>query len=187
MYDELLSSLSGRLDRVEAAVRGEFGSLTPAQLNWRPAEGAWGVGHCLEHLMKSNAPYFPIFSRATSGTWCHTFAERLPWLPRLWGRIVYNAVKPATKRKTPAPKMSRPTTDAIPGDIVDRFCMQQRELIVAMQGLKDLDLYKFIITSPLFWLVTYNLRDAVEIIVAHEERHLLQAQRALANMIRTED
>ena len=38
--------------------------LSVEQLNWKPAEDAWSVGQCLQHLCAANDVYLPAISKA---------------------------------------------------------------------------------------------------------------------------
>lgn len=178
----LIQDLTESIETVERTARAEFGSLTGDELNWRPGEGRWSIGECLNHLMTANEPYFPIFESVANGTKTTTILERLPVLPSLFGSLVLNVVKPETKRKSRAPKVFAPSPEPVDTDIVDRFCEQQRKLLAAIQPLANVDLDNVIVTSPVASFITYSLRDALLIVVRHEERHLIQAQNVLRAM-----
>ena len=182
MNSEFIKNMTDTIARVERAVRAKFDALDGEQLNWRPHINLWSIGQCLEHVMKANGPYFEIFENTVNGTKRATFWERLPLLPAFWGSLVLNSVNPETSRKTRAPKLFMPSRETTSPDIVDSYCRQQRELASALEALAELDLDTHIITSPVASFVTYSLRNALAIIVAHEERHLLQAEKVLSLM-----
>lgn len=182
MSAEFINSLIQTVERVEGTARDAFGGLTGEQLNWRPGEGRWGIGECLNHLMKANEPYFAIFECVKDGTHQSTFWERLPLLPSVFGTLVLNSVKPETSRKTRAPKIFAPSLEPVSPEIVGAFCAQQRDLIAAIERLHGIDLDDMVVTSPVARFVTYSLRNALLIIVRHEERHLIQAQNVLREL-----
>jgi DinB superfamily len=161
---------------VGAEAESRFGHLTTEQLNWKPSESEWSVAQCLEHLVVSNAGYFPIAERIARGEHRPSLKERLPLLPRLFGSLVLRAVLPQTKQKLKARPNFQPSRSEIRPDILTKFQAQQQELIDHMNRTKDVDL-KTIITSPVNSIVTYSLLDAYKIVVAHEQRHLNQAKR----------
>ncbi len=182
MNTNFIKNLTETIARVEQTARVEFGPLDAAQLNWRPAEDRWSIGQCLDHLVIGNTPYFQIFESIRNGTKQTTFWERLPLLPGIWGALVLKTVKPGTTRKSRAPKIFTPSREPVPSDIVEKFCQQQRELTTAIEALAETGLDAHIITSPVARFVTYSLRSALAIIVAHEERHLQQAQNVLSEL-----
>ncbi len=176
----VLASLLTQVADIERRARAEFSSLDPVQLNWSPHEGKWSIAECLDHLITTNTTYFPIFDTVANGTKRDTFWERLPILPRLWGAALINTVRPETTRKSRAPRIFQPHTGTLPADVLDTFLIQQRKLTDAITALNGIDIDKTIVTSPVAVFIAYSLRDALSIVVLHEERHLRQAERVLA-------
>jgi hypothetical protein len=173
-----LSNLSSEVAIIELRAQQSFGELNVDRFNWKPAPDRWSVGQCLLHLVTANEPYFPIFDAVANGTHQRTTWERLPVLPKFFGAAVLNAVHPDTARKSKAPKIFQPAASEVPLDVRDQFLAQQprlRDAITALLGT-DIDL---IVTSPVARFITYSLRDALSIVVAHEQRHLNQAERVL--------
>ena len=179
---EFINGLTETLSRVEETVRAEFAPLDADQLDWRPGEGRWSIGQCLDHLVKAKSPYLAIFESVQNGTKRTTFWERLPVMPNLWGSLLLNSVKPETKRKMRAPKIFTPASDPAPPDIVETFGQQQDRLRDSMDGLAEVDLDRCIITSPVASFITYSVRHACAMLVAHDQRHLIQAQNVLSEM-----
>ena len=71
---ERVDAVTNELQQTAGNVRSSFGSLTRAQLNWRPAEKSWSVAQCLDHLIKTHSLYFPLFEEMASGEWIGAFA-----------------------------------------------------------------------------------------------------------------
>ena len=171
-----LSQLIDAAREVGSEVESHFGKLSADQLNWKPSASEWSVAQCLEHLIVSNTSYFPIVERIARGEYRPSFHERLPLLPRFFGSMVLRVVQPKSQRKFKAAANFDPTRSEVPPDVIARFKTQQDKLIDYMNNTKDVDLNK-IITSPVASIATYSLLDGYKIIVAHEQRHLAQAQR----------
>ncbi len=159
--------------------RAVFSGLTPQQLNWKPGPDRWSVGQCLDHLVTANGEYFPLFDAILNGTKKSAFWERVPGLPALWGRMMIRSVSPDSKPKLRAPKIFQPTASSVDGAILQRFLDQQEQVIRYMKASEPLKAAKIIITSPVTSLITYSLLDAFRILVAHEQRHLLQARKVM--------
>jgi len=177
-YREALPLLIDVAKKVPAEVRAEFGALGADQLNWKPAADKWSVGQCFDHLITSNAEYFPIFDRVLQGQkTTNTIWESLPVLPRLWGQMLIKSVSPDATRKQKAPKIFAPTTSAVDAGIIRRFIEQQDRVVSYLNTITAVDADKIIITSPVARVITYSLLDACRVIVAHEQRHILQARR----------
>jgi len=92
---------------------------------------------------------------------------------------VISAVAPETTRKRRNPKIFNPSNSNVHEGIIRRFIEEQNYIVRYMKAMDCMDLDKIIISSPVSSLITYSLLDAYRIIVAHEKRHFLQAQRLL--------
>ena len=62
-----LTNLILSLESSSKQVQESFGKLSESQLNWKPAPEKWGVGECLEHLIKGNRLYYPAFEKIAKG------------------------------------------------------------------------------------------------------------------------
>jgi len=179
-YRVELPALIEVANTVAPQVRAECGSLRADQLNWKPSPDKWSVGQCFDHLIVSNAEYFPIFDRVLQGAkTTNTIWESLPGLPRLWGQMLIKAVSPDGARKQKAPKILAPTTSAVDAGIITRFIDQQERVVSYLNTITAVDAGTIIITSPVARVITYSLLDACRVIVAHEQRHILQARRLM--------
>lgn len=173
-----LASVIAAVNKVADDAKSVFGNLSAAQLNWKPSPDRWSVGQCFEHLITSNAGYFPVIEGVIAGK-KSTFWERMPLLPGLTGKMLIKSLDPASTRKVKAPKKFQPAQSDIPASVIDDFVAQQAQLVEKMKATEYLDLQKTIVTSPIASVVTYSLMDAYRIIVVHEQRHFQQAKRVM--------
>lgn len=173
-----LASLMAAADNVASETKSVFGNLSVAQLNWKPSADRWSVAQCFDHLITSNAAYFPVVEGALAGK-KRTFWERMPVLPGLAGKMLIKALDPASTRKVKAPKKFQPAQSDIRASVIDDFVAQQAQILEKMKATEHLDLERIIITSPVASAITYSLMDAYRIIVVHEQRHFLQAKRVM--------
>lgn len=180
MTHSTLAELIAAANQNSEQVRELFGALTPAQLNWKPAPERWSVGQCLDHLVTTNATYFPTFDAILAGSRKRTFWEKLPVLPGFFGKMLLKSVSPDSARQLKAPQVFQPTASSVEGDIVRRFLAQQEQIIRFLKASEKLKTARIILTSPAAGFITYSLLDTFRIIVAHEQRHLLQAKRVMA-------
>ncbi len=179
MTDPLIQESVDRVSQFEARIRSRFGGLGFDQLAWQPDAARWSVGQCLEHVIELNELYFPVFDAIATGSKRTLLVERIPILPGLWGKLLLNGMSPDNAKKMRAPRGYNPSIADVPPDIVERFCTHQQALAKSISNLDGIDLDAQIIQSPLIGVITYSLRHALLIIVAHEERHLNQADRVL--------
>ncbi|HEY6806272.1 MAG TPA: DinB family protein [Pyrinomonadaceae bacterium] len=177
---EEVLKLKQELGSVTENVRHEFGGLNKEQLNWKPSAERWSVAQCLDHLITGNRSYFPLLESIVNERRKTVMIERLPVLPKLWGRLLIKSLDPKSTRKLKAPASFQPAASDLPATIVDQFAKQQDEFASWMDQTKDLQLERLIITSPAMKLITYSLMDGYRFLVLHEQRHFQQAQRVVA-------
>jgi hypothetical protein len=175
-----INELASELERITQGTRAAFGGLSRAQLNWKPAADRWSVAQCLDHLITINSLYFPLLASMRSGPATPTLWERCSPLSGLLGRLLIRTLSPDSARKTKTSAKAEPSTSAI-DDILDRFAHHQAGLIEHLRQLPPgVDLRGTIVTSPLLRWVTYSLDDCLTMLVVHEKRHILQAERVMA-------
>jgi hypothetical protein len=179
MTSPTLSEVIVQAQQVRSAANAAFGSLSSEQINWKPSPGEWSIAQCLEHLILLNKPYFPQIEAIVAGERRATLWERLPLLPGIFGRLILAAVQPESKQKVTARPAFKPVSSPIDVGILSRFSTQQDDLIRLMKATAELPIHEIILTSVVSPVVTYSLFDAYHILVAHERRHLQQAQRLM--------
>src|SRR5207244_2776711 len=83
--------------------RGRRLALGTALLHWpvlpRPQLAGFqvsteGIGQCFDHVVISNRPYVQIFEEILAGRRRQRVWERMPLLPRLFGRLLINTLRP---------------------------------------------------------------------------------------------
>lgn len=165
---EHIATVSQRAHRVA-------GDLSPAQLAWRPPNGGWGVGLCLEHLTTAAEEYLtkvePALERRRRAGGEPTYAG---WGHSLAGKLLLHFVR--GKRKVPAPRVFRPSEESRP-DALDAFLATQDRTAGIARRADGLDLERVRFASPASPLLRLHLGDALILLQDHADRHLAQAER----------
>jgi hypothetical protein len=169
--NRLAFELTGDDQVAQALVAG----LNTEQLNWQPMSGSWSVGQCLEHLCIMNEAYMPAISAALEAKPDSPVEQITPgWFG---GWFLRNFVEPSPNgRRTSAPSKIRPGAK-VDLSVIDRFLADNkscRELIVRARA-KDVNRIRF--WNPFVPGLRFTVGTGLEIIVSHEQRHLLQAER----------
>ena len=149
--------------------------LTNEQLNWQPAPGSWSVGQCLEHLCIMNEVYLPPISTVLKEKPDSPVEKITPgWFG---GWFIRNFAEPTSgSRRVRAPAKIRPASQ-VEVSVLDRFLSGNqscRDLIVRA-GSKNVDRIRF--WNPFIPGLRFSVGTGLQIIVSHERRHLLQAER----------
>lgn len=96
---------------------------------------------------------------------------------RLFDRLSLYLAGPDSQRRIPA--MGPFAPPRVHPDVPERFLVQQNELMELIRAAGNVDLNQARVPSPLSRFLTLSLGEALEILVAHQQRHLVQARRAL--------
>ena len=171
------SEIDGEIDAVSRDAERTFGGLTTPQLNWKPAPDRWSVAQCFDHLIRINGLMLDGIVRALDPATPRALAQRLPGLPRVFGRVMIRSLSPTATRKLPAPASARPSTSDLGGDIILRFVETQVAMRERLRSFEHRALAETIMVSPFTSVIAYPVLDACRIIVAHERRHVEQARR----------
>ena len=121
------------IDELHAADRraGDIArALSPGQLNWKPAEGSWSVGQCLDHLLVANDVYLPAMAEALENRRPSPVQAIIPgWFGR-W--FIRNYIEPSSGGgKARAPRKIAPASQVDPS-VLERFLQSNdvaRELV----------------------------------------------------------
>lgn len=151
--------------------------MNARQLNWRPDDRQWSVGQCLEHLLAANELMLRSAATALDSASGRSVWQRLPLLPRVWGRLLVRSQAPDNTRKFVAAAAARPSESHIAPDVVERFLAQHQRVTDGVAAVNERDAARAIMVSPFATFITYSVLDGWRLIAAHDRRHLEQARR----------
>jgi len=171
-----LAEVTAALDDLARDVPTMFGGLDVRQLNWRPDATRWSVAQCFEHLLAANRLML-ISAEAALENPPTSIWQRMPFIPRLFGRMLIRSQAPAATRKFTASPSAQPTTSDIPADVIQRFLNQHCDDAAWMRALDERNAGRVIMISPFSNFITYSVLEGCRLIVAHDRRHFEQARR----------
>jgi hypothetical protein len=178
--DDRIGRVGAELQKTADDAKEIFGDLSASQLNWKPSEKSWSVAQCFDHLITAHGLFFPRFERFESGDRSQTFWEKHSPLSGYFGRFLIKSLDPKNRKKMKVTAKGRPSASEIDGDIIERFCDHQRQLIDHIGKLPaSIDPSTFKVASPLLGFVTYTLGDALVFVPLHCQRHFDQAKRVM--------
>ena len=167
------------IDQVHAnteLIQAYFGDLDERSLNYKPHPNTWSIGQHIDHLLVINSSYFPTFDALLIGTYQTTWLAKIPFFTTWMGNFILKSVQPNNPKKIKTFPIWEPSTSKIPAGIVQTFVEHQKVLITYIQKLSNHLEASTIITSPANTKIVYRLPKAIEIIIAHEKRHIQQAK-----------
>lgn len=174
-----MKEIISELQTISEKTKSTFGNLSSTQINWKPNPKSWSVGQCFEHLIITNNLYFPAIQKVIDGEHRNNFFSNIPFSTNLIGTLMKNSLKPEQARKMKTFKIFEPATSNVSSTIFADFAENNRKLIKMIEACKDLEIHKIKIPEPLSPALNLRLDDAFEILVLHEQRHFLQAERVM--------
>lgn len=166
--DGLRTEFGRARDEAERLTAG----LSDAQLWQKPPGGGWSVGECLAHLNLVGEPYLGKMIAAAADARARGRTGTGPFAFGFLGGRFVRSLSAASKAKFRAPKAWLPEPQV---DVQGRFGRLQEGLAKLAAEADGLDLGRITVASPASPLVRLSLFEALNLVAAHEDRHLRQA------------
>lgn len=176
MNNSYLTQWIKNAETVREEVRSFFPHLDEKQLNWRPHEEQWSIGQLFDHLVVTNTHYITRFQYVASGEHRNPFGARFKYLSDFFGKSLLKSVHPESMRKLKTVRIFHPRSGHHSGEILEQFNEQQERLIDVVRAMDFIDHETVYMASPTNKMIVYSVNDAVKIVLAHEQRHVLQAK-----------
>lgn len=179
-------SLSNELQRAvelyetaKSDVATVLDGLSDEQANWRPHDDAWSILECIDHLNQVGVKMIPPMhaemekGRAAGKTGSGPF--KYSWLGRKFAKAA-GPLDDSNTFKGKSPKLYVPGSTLSKDEISGTFLQLQDDLIALTREAEGLHLKKIKVTSPAIALVRFSLGVWLNMLPAHQIRHLRQAQ-----------
>ena len=177
-------SASQLLDTIEEQVESQvndsikiFQNLSAEVLLKPAATGGWNIAQCLWHLNSYGDYYLPKIKSGLAKNYPGNTHFKSTWLGRYFTRIMKPGVD---MKKYKAFKDHVPPIEMDPHKVVAEFIQQQEQLLSYLKQARQTDLNKIRIPISILKWVKLKLGDVFQFIVAHNERHMQQAKKIIA-------
>lgn len=174
--------LSGLIDKTEVITSNThaFLRLSEDKLNFKPEPQVWSIVEIFSHLNIANTKYIhsilekikmapdaisPYFQSGWMGDWVY---EKL--MPRSDGSVC----------KMSSPKFFHPAKNKNAShEVINQFLERQDEIHDILLHVSTKDLARIRVPFYLTGILKFRLGDSLRFLIAHNERHLLQAHRVM--------
>ena len=175
----LITELLDRIELIKASTQ-PFLRLTDDQLMTRPHPGKWSIAEIFEHLNIVNSIYIrSILSRITLAPDVKTETYTSGW----FGDWLYAKIMPRADGsvfKIRASKSHRADGEELDGrEVLQRFLQHCDAIDDILRHIATKNLQQIKIPFSSIRLLRLRLGDNLRYLIAHSERHLLQAQRVM--------
>ncbi len=159
-------------------VIGQFQNLPEHVLLKPSSTGGWSIAQCLAHLNSYGHYYLPLIKKAIDNAPQNNKAvnDKHSWLGKYFTKTMR---ADATQKKYKAFKGHIPATHLNAHAEIAEFINQNEQLLLFLKRAKVIDTNGIKINISISKWIKINLNDLFDFIVAHNNRHLLQAKRNL--------
>jgi len=152
-------------------------NLSDRDAFWRPSPGRWSVAECIAHLTVLNGFYVPAIESSIAVARMRRQLGRGPFrYGFIWAWVV-RSLEPAGKQRVRTPRIFTPPASGTKSAVLSEFQRVQQRLIALLEEADGIHLGRTRVRSPVSRFVRIPLGLAFAGIVAHERRHIAQAQR----------
>jgi hypothetical protein len=176
---ELIDSLQRDVKKlIEAAQHMQ--QHDPVKLSYPPEEGKWSVAQALEHLNMYNRHYLPLMEKlmmekaGEGGAWFN---------PGRLGNYFTRSMMPSNvyevKNKMKGMKAYNPERGLHVETVFREFLDHQQKFLQLLEIARKRDLENIRVPITLSRFVRLKLGDMFRFLIAHEQRHMVQARNVL--------
>ena len=178
---DFFDQLTFDLLKLRVVAQQRFRPLSAEDLNRRPSHGRWGAGECLEHLNIVGGHYLPLIASRIKRAQARGSKPVDVAKSGYIGRKFIEAMQmPASEKPRISPRRYAPTGTRLPRTVAEVFSRQIDELMRLVLLARQVNANAVRIPNPLFPLILLRLTDQLEFLVVHIQRHIKQAEAALA-------
>jgi len=177
--EELIEQLQDDVRKLIAAAQ-HLQQADSVKLGYPPAEGQWSAIQVLEHLNMYSRYYLPAIERAM----VQIPKEVNAWfVPGFFGNYFTNMMMPKNvyeiRNKMKAHRSYRPERGVNVEGVFKEFLEHQNKLLHLLETARKRNLETVRIPIFLSRMIRLKLGDLFRFLVAHEQRHMIQARNAI--------
>jgi uncharacterized damage-inducible protein DinB len=177
--EELINQLQTDVKQVIAAAE-HLQTADPVKLTYCTEETQWSVAQVLEHINAYNRHYLPLIEKSM----VHISKDTSAWfIPGFWGDYFTKMMMPKNvyeiRNKMKTGKYYTPDKGANVDTIFKEFFQHQNKLLQLLDVARRRNLNTIRLPITVSKLVRLKLGDLFRFLVAHEQRHMMQARNAI--------
>jgi hypothetical protein len=156
----------------------KFSSLPTEKLNWRKEENSWSILECFEHLNLYGDFYILEIKKRIEST---KTKSKENFKSGILGNYFAKSMLPKEKlNKMNTFKDKNPIYSKLDKTTIERFILQQEQILNLLNKSREIDLNKTKTAISISKLIKLKIGDTFRVVVYHNERHLVQANKMLS-------
>ena len=180
LQKDLLNRLKDNTAELISIAQNQFLTMDSDVLSTKPSKDRWSILECIEHLNLTLEIYIPQMNAVVKNS------EKYPVKSNVFehsflGKLAVKVMKPKAYDQIPYKMktfngLNPKNVNIDPQEEINRFIKYQNELLTIIDGLKNVNLKKPKITTAAGPILKMSIGDALHFMVAHNQRHIVQAQ-----------
>ena len=171
------------LDQIDAADRDGASLAAPLseeQFGWQPdGGGSWSVGQCLEHLAVINVLYGDAVRSGIERAHARGWHRQGPLAPGIFGRWFVRSLEPPVKLRSRAPGTVHPRAQLPKAEVLRQYHDAHDRVRALVRNAAGIDANRATFQNPFVRFVRVRVATGLQVIPAHDRRHLWQARRVI--------
>ena len=177
--EDLINQLESDVRQLIAAAE-HLRQADSIKLAYPPEEGKWSAAQAIEHLNMYSRYYLPAIEKAM----VHIPKEVNAWfVPGFFGNYFTKMMMPKNvyeiKNKMKTPKAYRPGRGVNVEGVFKEFFDHQNKLLQLLETARKRNLEQVRVPISISKLIRLKLGDTFRFLIAHEQRHMIQARNAI--------
>jgi len=146
---------------------------------YKAGENNWSANQCLQHLNSYGDYYLPRIEKAMKAVNDPVSTFTSGWLGNYFTQLMMPSTDGIVKKKMKSPSAHAPTNNAESFAVIATFIEQQEKLLLLLEKARKKNIASIRVPVSIAPFIRLKLGDIFLFILAHNYRHVLQAQRAL--------
>ena len=182
--EELINQLEQQTEDILSKAIQQWQMINPAIIKQQPTPGSWSAMQCLGHLNAYGNYYLPAIAKAIDRARLNreslspTFTPG--WLGNYFTRLMMPGENGIPLKKLKAPKGYTISNEGDSDAVIATFLEQQEKLLLLLHQARRINLAKIRIPISIATYIRLKLGDVFMFLIAHNIRHIKQAERAIA-------
>lgn len=162
-------------DIIEQILR-EFIPMNEIQLNQKEHADKWSILECFQHLNLYSHYYLQHIEQAILKEKASDSYSSVPLKSTWIGSLSIQSMHPKNTKKQKTFKHMNPVNSKLDKSVLDEFLTHQQKLQNLIESSRLIDPNSGKVRIEFFKLLKMNIGEALQFMVVHEQRHLLQAK-----------
>ena len=174
--NNFLEQTKNRYNTILNRLHNDIHLFSDTQMHWKVNTDTWSIAEVLQHIITADKAYLVPMREALQGA--DRNSSTVTYRPSFFARLFIYSLKPG-RSKYGVPAVFKPDTSQIDATIRQKFADHLHMQIKELSDWQSYDINRLKMTSPANALVRISLGEALDVMITHAERHMVQVDRII--------